>query len=256
MDQKLKNYVGIAAILALVLVGYSATRFAESYSHGANNNASGGFTVSGEGKVVTVPDVAQFSFSVITQGGKDLAKLQQDNTTKVNKTLSYIKAQGVKKEDIKTSGYHIEPRYQYYPCDGRGICRPAEIVGYNVNQSVTVKVRDFEKAGALLAGSVQNGANSVSQLQFTMDNPEAARSLAKAEAIKNARNQAEIIAKAGGFKIGRLLSVDYGENGSQPMPYMAREKMMNEVALDAGGPMIEPGSQEVIMTAHVRFEIK
>ena len=63
--------------------------------------------------------MAQFTFNIITEGGKDISKIQKENTDKANKAISFIKSKGVEAKDIKTQNYNLEPRYQYYSCNPR-----------------------------------------------------------------------------------------------------------------------------------------
>jgi hypothetical protein len=216
------------------------------------------FTVSAEGKAVAVPDVAQFTFSVITEGA-DLAKLQKDNTDKTNKVSAFIKDKGIDDKDVSTIDYQVTPRYQYYPCTGIGPCRQPSIDGYTVTQTTRVKVRDFSKTGDLLSGVVAQGANSVSQLSFTQDDPEKALNEARADAVAKARSQAEMIAAAGEFGVGDLVSVS--ENGTGgPMPYYGYGgdmKMTFDSAQAApAAPTIQPGSQDVTVSLMLTYEIR
>lgn len=259
VSEKIKNYVGIAVIISLLLVGASAWSYAVSYSKQIQPGSFRNFSVSGEGKVVAVPDIAQFTFSVITEGGKNVADLQKQNTEKVNKAIEFVKKNGVGAKDVKTQQYSIEPKYQYHSCprDG-GVCPPPSIVGYTVRQTVLVKARDFGKIGDLLSGVVQNGANSVSELQFTIDDPTEVQNEARAEAIKKAKEKAELIAEAGGFSLGQLLAID--ESGA---PYLMYERYSAMKTMGIGGgmdeapsPTIEPGSQDVTISVTLRYEIK
>ena len=212
-----------------------------------------------EGKITAVPDIAEFSFSVLTQGGVDIAKLQKENTEKMNKAIAFLKEKSVDSKDIKTENYNLEPRYQNYNCfnqsnDGIEPCPPPEIIGYAITQSVSVKVRDFNKIGDIFSGIVVSGANSVSQLQFTIDNPEKLQNLAREKAIENAKEKAELLAKAGDFNIGRLLGID--ENSYSPPIYY---RSLKAEALDADtsiSPTIEAGSQEIKMSVNLRYEIR
>ncbi|MBI4094576.1 MAG: SIMPL domain-containing protein [Candidatus Liptonbacteria bacterium] len=210
----------------------------------------------GEGKVVAVPDVARFTFSTITQGGLDIAALQAENTSKVNKAIAFVKSNGVDAKDIRTESFNLEPRYQYFSCPRTGgPCPPPEIVGYTARQTVSIKVRDFAKIGALLSGVVENGANSVSQLSFTIDDPFAVENEARAEAIAKAQEKAKAVARAAGFRIGRLISVD---EGYTPIfrTFDKAEALGFGGAAPAAAPSIEPGSQEVMVTVTLRYEIQ
>ena len=117
--------------MALIVFAYAAYSYTDSYSKSIQPTSFRSFSVSGEGKTVAVPDVAQFSFGVITQGSKDITSLQRDNTSKTNKIINFIKASGVDEKDIKTQNYDLSPRYQTYGCEN-GICPPSEIVGYTL----------------------------------------------------------------------------------------------------------------------------
>lgn len=261
MDQEKKKslFWGVVG-LSVLIVAFSFWSYAGSYADSIQPSSFRSFSVSGEGKITAVPDVAQVNFSVLTEGGKDLGALQAQNTEKMNKAIKFLKDQGVDEKDIKTQQYNISPRYQYYNCPVQTYsvqpCPPADIVGYTVTQNVEVKIRDFSKIGAALGGLVGNGANTVSQLSFTIDDPTAVEMEARKEAIEKARAKAEEVAEAGGFSVGRLLSVD--ENNYYPRPmYNTKEVLGMGVAMDsAAAPSIQPGSQEVSVTVMLRYEIK
>lgn len=277
MNENIKNYLGYALILAIVVGSFSVISYVRTYSDSIEPGTYRSFNVSGEGKVVAVPDVAEFSFSVITQGGKDLGALQKDNTQKVNKVIEFIKSKGVEAKDIKTENYSVDPRYQNYTCKpvimvpepaiGESsassviypvdrACPPPDIVGYNISQSVSVKVRDFTKIGELLSGVVSNGANSVSQLSFVIDDQTELRNKARAEAIAKAQAQAENTARAAGFRLGRLLSIDEGYNYPVYRAMEAYGKGGDVAAMPAPAPSIEPGSQDIVVTVNLRYEIR
>jgi uncharacterized protein len=265
MNEKIKNVQGVAIAVAVVVVAIAVWSYVGSYASSIEPSSFRSFTVSAEGKVVAVPDVASFSFSVVTEGGKDLATLQTTNTGKVNEAIAFLKGKGIEPKDIKTSQYSVEPRYQYYNCANPESsvrpCPPAEIVGYTVTQSVAVKIRDFAIIGDTLSGVVTNGANTVSQLQFTVDDSTTLESEARSEAIAKARAQAEAIARAGGFSVGRLLSID---EGSYPTAYRTAAFDSMEAAYGKGGgsaiavpaPAVEAGSQDITVTVVLRFEIQ
>jgi uncharacterized protein YggE len=257
--EKMKQYLNIAIIVALLVVAFSAWVYASSYSRSVEPGTFRSFSASGEGKVVAVPDVAQFDFTVVTEGGKDLGSLQADNTKKVNAAIDFVKGEGVDTKDVKTQSYNVSPRYQYYSCNHPESsvtpCPPSEIVGYTVNQSIQVKVRDFSKTGDILSGVVKAGANTVSALQFTIDDPTAVKAQARAEAIEKAKQQAEEIANAGGFKIGKLLGID--ESGIYPTSYYGMGgAVMDKSVASAPMPTIEAGSQDVTVNITLRYEIR
>ena len=256
MDTRLKNILGIVAGVCVIGLAYAAISYSDAFSKSISPSSFRSFAVSGEGKSVSIPDIAQFAFSVITQGGKDIGSLQSDNTAKMNKIISFLKSEGIDEKDIKTENYSVDPRYQYYNCKGGAVCPPADIVGYTITQGVSVKIRDFGKIGDILAGAVSNGANNVSQLSFDIDNKDKVESDARAEAIKKAQAKAQEVAQAGGFKLGKLLSID--ESPSPRPIYYNMAKSAGGLGMGAAevSPNIEPGSQETTVDVTLRYEIQ
>lgn len=209
MSSFLKNLLGLALIVSLGGVLFLGYTISQTYDRSSTPTNFRSFTVQGDGKAVSVPDIASFSFDVITEGDTDVAALQSKNAEKMNAAIAFVNTAGVDKKDIQTQQYSINPRYQTTSCTYRSgeVCPPAEITGYTVQQSVFVKIRDFKLISTLLSGVVKNGANSVGQIQFALDNTDELENTARTEAIKKAQDKAEKIAKAGGFTLGRLLEI-------------------------------------------------
>src|SRR3972149_10924004 len=183
MDTKIRNYLGIALIVAVLVTALSAFNFSYSYSRSVDPLTAPNIRVTGEGKAVVVPDIAQFSFSVITEGN-NIQQIQSDNAKKINQAIDYLKSEGVAKEDIETKSYDLQPRYEYFNCSPiRGVCPPPRIAGYTLSQTVAVKLRNFDKTGSILAGVAARGANSISQLSFTIDDRVKVESEARVKAI-------------------------------------------------------------------------
>src|SRR3989344_2616116 len=104
MSEKMKNYLGLALIVGVLATSFAAWSYARSYGDSIEPSSFRSFTVTGEGKVVAVPDGA----------GSNIAKLQAINTEASNRAIAFVKEQGVDSKDVKTEGYVIEPQYQYY----------------------------------------------------------------------------------------------------------------------------------------------
>jgi uncharacterized protein YggE len=255
-ERNVALYRNWALVLFLLVATFSVWRISAAYADRVDPTSFRSFMVSGEAKTSTAPDVAEFTFSVLTEGGKDLAALQTQNTNSMNSALAYVKQNGVDEKDVKTSQYNVSPRYEYSSCTGGGTCPPPQIAGYTVSQSATVKARDFSKVGDLLAGVVKNGANSVSELRFTLDDPTESAARAREEAMGKAREKAEAIAKSGKFRLGRLLSIDESGGVSTPMPYYFGRGGVDNMALEKAAPSIAPGSEETTVTVTLRYEIK
>lgn len=211
-------------------------------------------TVSGEGKVTAAPDIAQLSFSVITEG-KNPGQVQEENAEKMNKAIDFVKKQGIADKDIKTSGYNLYPVYDYGVIYPLGTTRSPFIQGYRLTQTVSVKIRDFEKISAILGSLSEFGINQVDGVSFDVDEPDQYMNQARDEAFEKARDKAEAMAKAAGVSIKRVVS--FSESGSPFPRYYAFEAYGKGGAADsAPAPNIEPGSQDVTVTVSVTYEIR
>ena len=211
---------------------------------GAGVQASDTIAVSGHGEYLAVPDIATFTFSVVSDK-PTVAAAQNDATAKANAATDYLKAQGVDAKDIQTSDYSIQPQYEYQrvvcpaaPAGGGAIyCPPSQQVlkGYEVRQTTTVKVRDTSKAGDLLTGVGQKGVTEVSGLSFTFDDPSAPQAAARDKAIADAKTKADALAKSLGVSLVRIVS--FSENGSAPRPYAVSYGLG---ASDSGAKAVAP----------------
>lgn len=254
-----KKYLNIAIFVALLVFAFSCFDYARSYSKSIEPSSFRSFSVSGEGKVTAIPDIANFSFRVVTEGGKDIAGLQEENTGKMNKIIEFVKSEGVADKDIKTENYSINPRYQTSNCSpwqSQEVCSPPEIVGYTISQTVSVKVRDFDKIGDILSNSVGLGANSVSGPSFAIDDPDTAKNEARDEAIKKAQEKAEAIANSADFRIGRLLRITEGSAYEPRYNDISLEKSVMASGVGGSAPSVEPGSQDVTVDVTLTYEIK
>lgn len=244
--------------IAILLIAVAALFAAFEYSRSIDKTyPTRTFSVDGEGEVDVVPDVAKFSVSVVTDGGKNVADVQAKNTEKMNAINSFLKEAGILEKDLKTDEYTLSPRYEYPKCTGLTACPQPTIGGYSLTQTLRVTVKDTGKIGDLLSGVVAQGANSVSQVVFTIDDEDDARADAREEAIKKAKEKAQRLAKDAGFEIGQLVSiyetpqaVGYGgEGGSDMKSSMA---MVDTVA----SPSIESGTDTTRINVTLTYEIR
>ena len=219
------------------------------------------FSVQGEGKVVAIPDIALVSYSVLTEGGKNLSELQTINTKSGNDIVAFLKQSGVDKKDIKTTSYRITPRYQRYSCTrpllgGSEPCPPPEIVGYTIKQDTLVKIRELGGAGEIIAGIVEKGANTVTGPNFTIDEPEELKNEAREKAILNARKKARSIARAGGFRLGKPVSINESGGFSISPRFFSVESSVTDSIGISPAPSIEPGSEDIVANITITYEIR
>jgi len=212
------------------------------------------FSVEGSGDVDTAPDLATFSATVTSDGSKNVAEVQAMNSDKMNKVNAFLKNQGIDKKDMKTTQYNLSPRYSYAPCLS-GSCPAPTITGYSLTQTLSIKVRESDEIGDLLSGVVANGANNVSEVRFVIDDDTAAKDAAREEAISDARKKAVAMAKAAGFRLGKLVSLYENSNPMPTSDSMGGYGGTMELSAKAA-PVVEPGTENTKVQVTMTFEIK
>jgi uncharacterized protein YggE len=215
-------------------------------------------SVTGEGEASAVPNVGQFSFSVMAEG-KTAAEAQEASGTKINEILAYLKEQGVEDKDVKTSGYNLNPKYRYNErmCAFGAYCPPSDPVqdGFEVSQTVEVKVRDTAKSGALIAGVGEKGATNLSGLNFIVDDLTAVKAEAREKAIVDAKQKSEKLASDLGVKIVRMTSY-YENEGYYGAPMYAKAEMSADAGGDFGGAEMPVGENETTVQVNLSYEVK
>src|SRR3989344_1399035 len=219
-------------MLALFLLMMTVGELKSLRFIGSGVPATNTITVTGEGEVFAVPDIAEFNASVL-EVGTDVKSAQDKATKKINDIYAYLKDAGIDEKDIRTIDYTANPQYEWQSqvCQESGYCPPGGrqvLKGYEVSQTLSVKVRDTEKAGDLLAGVGGKSVSSVSGLNFTVDDQEAVEAEARDEAIADAKAKAAVLAKSLGVSLVRI--VDFQESG-QPIS-LYREKLAYDMATE------------------------
>ena len=200
-------------------------------------------TVSGEGSAAQAPDMAIINIGVTTEAKTPGDALSKNNVS-MNALLASLKKAKIEGKDVQTSGLSINPVYSRSQSINGSNRRT--ISGYRVSNTVTARIRDLDKAGDAIDAAVQSGANTLNNISFVISEPEPLLNKARAQAVKNARSKAELLADSAGVKLGPLMNLS--ESGSyQPRPYAAT--MRAEMA-DASLP-IEAG--ESVLTARVNL---
>ncbi len=210
--------------------------------------------VSGEGKVLAVPDIAAFSFSVQSES-KVVADAQKAVADKTRKVAAFLRdSMKLDEKDIQTTNYTIYPRYVYpqYRTAGEA---DRTLAGYEVTQTISVKLRDVAKSGALLSGLGALGVNNISGPAFTVDKQEELRKDARAKAILEAKTNAEKLAKDLGVRLVRI--VDFNEAGNQSGPILY-EKSTAAYGMGGGTAMdaLPAGQNEIISQVNITYEIR
>lgn len=230
---------------AVLLILAAAPALSTGPANAADTQLPRLLTVTGEGEAAAVPDEAQLSAGVVSESRTAAAALAA-NTEKMNAVFATLKKTGIPDKAIMTSGFDVSPQYPSY--DSKA---PRHITGYQVSNTVTVKVSDLAKLGTALDALVRSGANQVNGVSFAIRDPKPLLARAREEAVKDAMAKAETYAKAAGVTLGPILSISEGGGGTpRPVP-------MRVMALDASAPPpMAPGEQTVSASVTIAWEIR
>ncbi|APG85216.1 outer membrane protein [Sinorhizobium americanum CCGM7] len=205
--------------------------------------------VSGEGRATTAPDMAIVQLSVV-KDAKTAREALDANNKAMAEVLSALKQSGIAERDLQTSGFSIMPQYNY-PQNSDGSARPPELVGYQVGNGVSVRVRDLAKLGQVLDQSVTLGVNQGGGIEFTNDKPETVITEARKAAVADAINKARVLAEAAGVSLGRL--IELSEQPARDEPPVPMRSMAKEFAADQ--VPIATGEQAYSVTVNVTFAV-
>lgn len=208
--------------------------------------------VSGDASVSSVPDQAIINLGVVTNH-KSLTTAQETNSSKTRQVITAIKAKGVSKDDIRTSNYNVWPRYDYAK---ENKSEPPAIIGYEVRNEITVKVKDISTIGKILDSALRSGANQVNNIYFDKAEKGDLENQALTQAVLNAQSKATAIASALGMQLGRVLSVN--DSGAQIFMPENRNMMdsakLNMVNNEYSVP-ISPGQIKITARVAITFEM-
>lgn len=226
-------------VFFLILTLYTKIAGPLPFSVNSTTNTSI-FDVTGEGRVTVAPDLANV-LAGVSVTGSTVKEVQDKMNSTINKVSAAIKDLGIDPKDIQTSNYNINPTYG----------ETQRITGYSASTNLTIKVRDIDKVNSVIDASSEAGATNVSSLGFETSENSLFEEKARKEAINDAKKKAEIAAKAAGFRLGKI--INYQENtGGVPRPLAFK-------TAGRGGDLktsIEPGSNEIVITVTLSYEIK
>lgn len=204
--------------------------------------------VMGEGEQTVAPDMAILSLSVMREA-KTAREALSANNDAMAAVIAAMKTAGIEDRDLQTAGIRISPRYNH--TDKPDGVQEAELVAYQVTNTLSVRIRDLDKAGEILDKSVSLGVNQGGGISFTNDDPSAAIDEARKLAVKDAVAKARTLAEAAGVKVGRVLEIS--DQSFTPRPMMMEAKTF---ARAADSVPIQPGENAYRVQVNVTFEIK
>lgn len=245
------KYRAMFAVVAIIVLLFVFVKVCDN--RGGRNIQKDTIVVSGKGELTVKPDIANLSFSVMEEN-MDVAKATEAVNTKIAKIIESLQANGVDEKDIKTTGYNIYPRYDYlnsqvYPYGGKQV-----LAGYDVTQSITIKIRDLTSAGKVVTDLGNLGVTDMGGLNFTNDKYDDLVKEARDQAIVQARSEAKKLAKSLGVRLVKI--VGYSE-GITPIYYDRAVYGMGEASMKSSVPAALPtGENKITSNVSITYEIR
>jgi len=203
-----------------------------------------GIWVNGEGKVTVTPDIATLSLGVEAQAAT-VAEAQSQAAEAMNMVIDALTDNGVDEKDIQTQYFSID-RVTRWDRE-----REEEIVvGYRVTNTVTAKIREIDRAGAIIDAVAAAGRDltRINGISFSVDDPSAYYDEARQEAMADARAKAEQLAELAEVELGKPTYISEGTI------YPVYQRSMYEGAAPAPTP-ISPGEMELTLSVQVVYAI-
>ena len=225
-------------------------------SSGASSSGGGsvisqqnvGIWVTGEGKVTVVPDVAILSLGIEAQA-MVVAEAQNQAATAMDAVVWELGNAGVAGRDIKTQQFSIYPVRNW-------VEDKEVLVGYRVNNMVSIKVKEVANTGSIIDAVVRAGGDNIriNSISFTVDDPADYQKEAREKAMADAEQKAKQLAQSGGVKLGEPTYINETVGS---IPY-ARDYFAEGgvVPAPAAVTSVSPGETEIRLTVQVVYSIK
>ncbi|HLH95745.1 MAG TPA: SIMPL domain-containing protein [Xanthobacteraceae bacterium] len=205
-------------------------------------------SITGSAELHVAPDTALVSLGVVTEAASAASALK-DNSAAVAKVLDAVRAGGVDAKDMQTRSLSLEPRYERI--DKPGPSDRPRIIGYSAENLVTLRVRDLGKIGDLLDKLTGAGVNRIDSISFVVSNEDKLLDETRQRAVADAREKADLYARAAGFSLGKIMSLNE-ESGSTPPP---RPMMMARNAAAPAPVPVEGGEMTLTVRVHIIWSL-
>ncbi len=235
----------VGLVLLAVVLALQLLVVLPGASTAGTSQESRGITVMAQGEVSADPDLAMITIGVETREST-AALAAAENADRMSEVMGALRQLEIADEDIQTVDYSIQPEIDWDDDEHR-------VIGYVVNNSVRVKMRDMERVGDVLDAVTEAGANNVYGIQFTFDDPSALQEQARAEAMDEARKKAEALAELGGVRLGAPRTISESTYETPPY-YLDSVYAMAESGM-GGGTSVSTGQLEVTVQVQITYDI-
>jgi uncharacterized protein YggE len=239
----------VAAIVAFAAIATTAT--AQQEAPREEGRRATVLNVNAAGVSRSTPDMGWITAGVTTNGvtAREALALNAERMTMVTRALRRL---GVAERDIQTASVRVNPRF----ADRRGSDAPARIIGYEVSNSVNAKILDIDELGEVIDATVEAGATEIGNIRFGREDWQAQANVAREDAIRSARDRADLYARLLGLRVHRVISVT--EAGARAPSFASLGDEIVVTGSGGGGytTPIAPGEMTTGMNVSVSFELR
>jgi uncharacterized protein len=234
-------------LLTAVLAGPLLAARATLATDGTSTTTEHTISVTGTGKVVLSPDIADLRLGV-SATASSVKAARESAAQRMTAVIAALKHLGIDDKDIQTTTLSLQPSYDYSTNTN-----PPRITGYVLSNAVAVTVRDLSKVGDAIDDSLAAGANSLDSVGFRVSDQAAAEAQARSAAMTEAHAKAKTLADAAGVSISGVSSI---AEAVAPVPYPVYYGAMAGAASgkDVATP-VEAGTNEITVTVTVVYLI-
>ncbi|WP_219834932.1 SIMPL domain-containing protein [Paenibacillus sp. R14(2021)] len=240
------------AVGAGAMFGVSGHGSSEVYA--VDNNAvlqKSTITVAGSGKIQAAPDVAYLTVAVETRAASAKDAQSKNAAQFAGLTKLLYDTYKVAAKDVKTTGFSVQPEYEYNSKDGT-----SKIKGYLAVHNIRVTTRDLDGIGKLLDDLSASGANRVDGVQFDTEKQDQYELQALDKAMANAKAKAETLAKAAGKQVKEVINISQNNVNSGPIFIGQNAMAAADDAGKAAGTSVQVGEITVSTDITVVYEMQ
>ncbi len=218
--------------------------------------ASGGIWVTGEASIRVEPDVSYINVGVSSLA-ETVAEARGEAAAAMDAIIAAVKAHGLTDNDIQTTSFNIWTQYDWVESeeDGQRVGKQV-LVGYEVNNSARLTVRDLDAIGQIIDDTAEAGgdATRINGISFSIEDPEQYEDSLRESAVADALKEADHLAELAGVGVGELTYI--GRVGAvSPTSFGRDSPTMVQESLD-DSTQIRGGQTEVSMRVQTVFSIE
>lgn len=243
-----QQFFSRAYLVAFAVIAFLSTPL-QLFAAG-NGQPPATIQVVGSGTAAIAPDIAIITMGVLRQAKTARGALNSNNQA-MSGIISALKGQKIADKDMQTSNFNIQPRYQYFERSSNGEQKPPRIIGYQVSNQLTIRIRDLKLVGTILDMAVTRGINDGGNIRFANDDPSEALAIARTKAMKSAIEKATTLVEAAGLKLGRILNINERASTPRPQPLTRRRARSAEASVP-----VQAGENSYDVEVNVSWEIE